>query len=147
MKFDKHPATPLISANTVVSTPSLSRQLCEPRIGRELGAHAVDFLMDEVSPRRGEVNLENLSEPYRGVAADRWDFARSHIEEVSSGAGGSSLEGHIGKPSFGADGNGGSPCDGNHSLESRGFDTLPVKANHQPEASLACECGNALLEA
>ena len=44
-------------------------------------------------------------------------------------------------------GNGGSPCDGNHSLESRGFDTLPVKANHQPEASLACECGNALLEA
>jgi hypothetical protein len=38
-------------------------------------------------------------------------------------------------------------CDGNQSLESRGFDSLPVKANHQPEASLACECGNALLEA
>ena len=37
--------------------------------------------------------------------------------------------------------------DGNLSLESRGFDSLPVKANHQPEASLACECGNALLEA
>lgn len=37
--------------------------------------------------------------------------------------------------------------DGNQSLESRGFDSLPVKANHQPEASLACECGNALLEA
>jgi len=37
--------------------------------------------------------------------------------------------------------------DGNLSLESRGFDTLPVKISHQPEASLACECGNALLEA
>jgi hypothetical protein len=37
--------------------------------------------------------------------------------------------------------------DRNQSLESRGFDALPVKANHQPEASLACECGNALLEA
>jgi hypothetical protein len=38
-------------------------------------------------------------------------------------------------------------ADGNLSLESRGFDTLPVKISHQPEASLACECGNALLEA
>ena len=37
--------------------------------------------------------------------------------------------------------------DGNHSMESGGFDSLPGKANHQPEASLACECGNALLEA
>jgi hypothetical protein len=26
---------------------------------------------------------------------------------------------------------------GNLSLESRGFDSLPAKANHQPEASLA----------
>jgi hypothetical protein len=37
--------------------------------------------------------------------------------------------------------------DGNFSVESRGFDSLPVKANHQPEASLACVCGNARLEA
>ena len=37
--------------------------------------------------------------------------------------------------------------DGNLSLESRGFDSLPVETNHQLEASLACECGNALLEA
>ena len=38
-------------------------------------------------------------------------------------------------------------CDGNHPLESRGLDSLPGKANHRPKASLACECGNALLEA
>ena len=37
--------------------------------------------------------------------------------------------------------------DRNLSVESRGFDSLPVTANHQPEASLACECGNALREA
>jgi hypothetical protein len=37
--------------------------------------------------------------------------------------------------------------DGNLSMESRGFDSLPAKANHQPEASLACVCGNARLEA
>src|SRR5260370_9500174 len=36
---------------------------------------------------------------------------------------------------------------GNHSMESSGFDSHPAKANHQPEASLACECGDALLEA
>jgi hypothetical protein len=41
----------------------------------------------------------------------------------------------------------GKPRGGNLSLESRGFDSLPVKANHQPEASLACEYGNVLLEA
>jgi putative transposase len=36
---------------------------------------------------------------------------------------------------------------GNHSMESSGFDSHPEKVNHRPEASLACECGNALLEA
>ena len=36
---------------------------------------------------------------------------------------------------------------GNHSMESSGFDSHPAKANHQPEASLACECGDAPLEA
>ena len=35
----------------------------------------------------------------------------------------------------------------NFSMESSGFDSHPVKANHQPEASLACGCGNASLEA
>ena len=35
----------------------------------------------------------------------------------------------------------------NLSMESSGFDSRPAKANHHPEASLACECGNALLEA
>src|ERR1022692_2122436 len=32
-------------------------------------------------------------------------------------------------------------------MESSGFDSHPEKVNHRPEASLACECGNALLEA
>ena len=36
---------------------------------------------------------------------------------------------------------------GNHLLEFRGFESLPVKPSQQPEPSLACECGNALLEA
>ena len=36
--------------------------------------------------------------------------------------------------------------DGNLSLQSKEFDSPRVEANHQPEASLACECGNALLE-
>jgi hypothetical protein len=36
---------------------------------------------------------------------------------------------------------------GNHLLEFRGFESLPVKSSQQPEPSLACECGNALLEA
>jgi hypothetical protein len=38
-------------------------------------------------------------------------------------------------------------ADRNLSVKSRGFDSLPVAANHQPEASLACGCGNAPLEA
>jgi hypothetical protein len=38
-------------------------------------------------------------------------------------------------------------ADGNLSSESRGFDPLPAEANHRPEASLACACGNARLEA
>src|ERR1019366_629390 len=32
----------------------------------------------------------------------------------------------------------------NLSAESRGFESLPAKANHQPIVSLACECSNAL---
>src|SRR3984893_2349338 len=36
---------------------------------------------------------------------------------------------------------------GNHSMESSGFDSHPGEVNHRPEASLACECGDALLEA
>ena len=36
---------------------------------------------------------------------------------------------------------------GNLSSRSSGFDSHPVKANHRPEASLACACGNARLEA
>jgi hypothetical protein len=32
-------------------------------------------------------------------------------------------------------------------MEFRGFESLPVKSSQQPEPSLACECGNALLEA
>src|SRR5260221_13162618 len=32
--------------------------------------------------------------------------------------------------------------DGNHLLEFRGFEALPVKPSQQPEASLACACGN-----
>ncbi|EUC16542.1 hypothetical protein PMI06_004876 [Burkholderia sp. BT03] len=78
MEFDKHPAKPSIfCSNTVVSMCSLSRQLCEPQIGHESGAHAPDLLMDAVPPRGDKVNLENLSEPYRRVAGDRRDFARS----------------------------------------------------------------------
>jgi hypothetical protein len=37
--------------------------------------------------------------------------------------------------------------DRNLSSQSREFDSPAAKASHQPEASLACECGNALLEA
>ena len=33
--------------------------------------------------------------------------------------------------------------DGNHLLEFRGFESLPVKLSQQPEPSLACACGNA----
>jgi hypothetical protein len=32
-------------------------------------------------------------------------------------------------------------------MESRGFDSLPAKVSHRPEARLACGCGNASLEA
>jgi hypothetical protein len=45
---------------------------------------------------------------------------------------------------------GGNPIeklDRNLSSESRGFNSLPVKLSQQPEASLACEYGNVLLEA
>jgi len=37
--------------------------------------------------------------------------------------------------------------DTNLSSQSKEFDSPPAKVNHQSEASLACECGNALLEA
>ena len=37
--------------------------------------------------------------------------------------------------------------DRNLSSESRGFNSLPVTPNQQPDASLTCECGNVLLEA
>jgi hypothetical protein len=33
--------------------------------------------------------------------------------------------------------------DGNHLLEFRGIEALPVKPSQQPEPSLACACGNA----
>src|ERR1700730_12017418 len=36
---------------------------------------------------------------------------------------------------------------GNHLMEFREFESLPVKPSQQPEPSLACESGNALLEA
>jgi len=44
---------------------------------------------------------------------------------------------------------GGNPTtlDRNLSSESRGLNSLPVEPNQQPEASLACEYGNVLLEA
>jgi hypothetical protein len=37
--------------------------------------------------------------------------------------------------------------DRNLSSESRGLNSLPAKPSQQPEASLACEYGNVLLEA
>jgi hypothetical protein len=86
VESDEHPAKPSICSNTV---------------GHESGAHALVFLMDEILPRGDEVNLGKLIEPYRGLEGDRWDFARSDIEHVSSGVGASCLGGHTGKPGFG----------------------------------------------
>src|ERR1022692_505046 len=90
----------------------------------------------QVSPRT--VNQYLPPRPTRRPRGDmRWStFLRLHAQGIIACS-------RQDKP-----GKGGSyVSSGNHSMESSGFDSHPEKVNHRPEASLACECGNALLEA
>ena len=90
----------------------------------------------QVSPRT--VNKYLPPRPTRRPRGDmRWStFLRLHAQGIIACS-------RQDKP-----GKGGSyVSSGNHSMESSGFDSHPEKVNHRPEASLACECGNALLEA